>query len=610
MSNFTRKTVLICTLFLLAGPIQIAPAEPNTVEIDVFENVVCEQELVTPMGPEFIRMTGRATVHVIFEGLREGLADDDDGNHLDEVDTEIVELSLTGLSPSLGPLKMRLSTGIQSIGMMEETANDRTGLLEVPPFGPGSVDSFFDIYFELDVAGQTFYGQGPMRLGGLLSEKPAGHTDTYGNQQPIQLLDANGDPTPLSVGPGRMRPNPPVELDLYETALCWLDLQIPDGSIIKITLTGQTTERIFFEGADQGSAFDDDGNRLDEVHTEMPVLDMKGNNPYLGPLYLRLNSDLLSLGLMEEQGGHNTGVLDVPPFTKDGYVDSFFDVFFELDLSIGTFHNQSPMCLRGVLWHKPAGPMTIYEISTPIQLYDEDGNPSGLYINACRYRPSPVVEIDEMDTSTGIVDLVSPSGGSYTVELIGTSKMHTFFERDFEGSANDDDGNGLDEVKTELVELSLSGFDPELGQVHLGLDQSTPTMGQIEERTNILTGMLDLSPFDEGGYADSFFDVYAEIEVGGTLMYVARPMFWRGVLNKKPAAPGDTYENLEAVKLVDAHGTETGWTLGAVRYVPTACGDSLHPYPIGDLNLDCQVNFLDVAIMGLHWLECTRPDCY
>ncbi|HIJ51547.1 MAG TPA: hypothetical protein HPP66_00125 [Planctomycetes bacterium] len=611
MGGFSRKILLFCTLILFTSPIQTAPAEPNTVEIDVFENVISEQQLQMPDGTtEIIRMTGEATEHVFFEGPREGLANDDDGDELDEVKTEMVELNLTGLSSMLGSVQLRLLTGIPSIGQMEETKNDKSGLLEVPPFGDGMVESFFDIFFEIEVAGQLLYGRDPMHLRGLLSEKSAGPMDIYENLGNIQLFDINGNPTGLLLGPGRLRPNPPVEVDVFETPLCHLDLQAPDGSTVTEMLTGRTTERVFFEGAHQGSAYDDDGNLLDEVQTEMVELDLKGYSSMFGPMQLRLNTDMRSAGRMEERTDYNTGVLDVPPFFKDGMVDSFFDIYFELDVLGATYYNRYPMHLRAVLSHKPAGPMDIYENLTQVQMYDENGNPTGFYIGAIRYRPNPVVEVDVLDTSMGLIDLVTPSGQTYPVELVGTSKMHVFFERDFKGSANDDDGDGLDEVKTEIVELNLSGFDPWLGEVRLGLDESTMTMGEIEESSDIKTGRLDLPPFAETGSADSFFDVHFEIEVDGMIMYGARPMLWRGVLNEKPAAPGDIYENLENIKLVDAPGTETGYTLGASWYEPIACGDAAHPYPIGDLNLDCRVNFLDVAILALHWLECTRPDCY
>jgi len=39
------------------------------------------------------------------------------------------------------------------------------------------------------------------------------------------------------------------------------------------------------------------------------------------------------------------------------------------------------------------------------------------------------------------------------------------------------------------------------------------------------------------------------------------------------------------------------------------CGDANHPYPVGDLNHDCCVNLLDLAILASHWLERTVPEC-
>ncbi|MHB9071536.1 MAG: hypothetical protein ACYC54_14355 [Sedimentisphaerales bacterium] len=38
------------------------------------------------------------------------------------------------------------------------------------------------------------------------------------------------------------------------------------------------------------------------------------------------------------------------------------------------------------------------------------------------------------------------------------------------------------------------------------------------------------------------------------------------------------------------------------------CGDPAHPYPTADLNLDCYVNFADIAIIAQHWLNCTDPN--
>lgn len=173
-------------------------------------------------------MKGHATVHVFFEGLQEGLADDDDGDSLDEVATEIVELYLVGFSPLLGLVRMSLNTALPSMGEMEETIDSNTGVLDVPPFGSGTIDSFFEIYFEFEMLGQNFYNIAPLRWQGVLSEKSAGHQDTYENLADIQLFDAAGRPTGYFLGAGRFLPNPPVEVDILDTSIGSLELITPD----------------------------------------------------------------------------------------------------------------------------------------------------------------------------------------------------------------------------------------------------------------------------------------------------------------------------------------------------------------------------------------------
>ncbi len=38
------------------------------------------------------------------------------------------------------------------------------------------------------------------------------------------------------------------------------------------------------------------------------------------------------------------------------------------------------------------------------------------------------------------------------------------------------------------------------------------------------------------------------------------------------------------------------------------CGDTLHPYPDGDVTGDCEVDLEDVNKLSTSWLECTHPD--
>lgn len=77
-------------------------------------------------------------------------------------------------------------------------------------------------------------------------------------------------------------------------------------------------------------------------------------------------------------------------------------------------------------------------------------------------------------------------------------------------------------------------------------------------------------------------------------------------------APGD-FEQLRAddqtgrrwiqyIRL--SHVSPLAGEIDAVSDV-AACGDYQHPLPAGDVNQDCRVNLLDLAILAEHWMVCT-----
>jgi hypothetical protein len=39
------------------------------------------------------------------------------------------------------------------------------------------------------------------------------------------------------------------------------------------------------------------------------------------------------------------------------------------------------------------------------------------------------------------------------------------------------------------------------------------------------------------------------------------------------------------------------------------CGDIIHPFPVGDLNEDCKVDFSDFAELAANWMMCTPVAC-
>ena len=168
--------------------------------------------------------------------------------------------------------------------------------------------------------------------------------------------------------------------------------------------------------------------------------------------------------------------------------------------------------MSSVINHKPPAPGDTYENPEKIQLLDANGNLTGFSIGAGRHTPRPPVEIDYFPNTTAVMELQSLGGGSVPIALAGPTTVHVFFEGPNEGDANDDNGNGRDEVQTEMVDMQLTGNSP-LGPVLVRLNPNIPSRGQIEETANTQPGRLDLPPFAPSGTASSFFDVFFEITI-------------------------------------------------------------------------------------------------
>jgi len=197
------------------------------------------------------------------------------------------------------------------------------------------------------------------------------------------------------------------------------------------------------------------------------------------------------------------------------------------------------------------------------------------------------LEVDIFTTSAQI-ELVTPSGDVALVQLSGPIKQHVNFEGPNDGDADDDDNDGLDEVRTEIVEMDLVGTNPLVGQVRLHVHSNIPSFGQIREQVNNTPGVLDIPPFTPTGMADSFFDVFFRIELPalGQYFFAAQPKRLIGMITHKPPAPCDSYENHDQTPIIDTNGNPTGFFLGSLT-LEIPCQD------------DCDWNPRDAYKM--HW---------
>jgi len=182
--------------------------------------------------------------------------------------------------------------------------------------------------------------------------------------------------------------------------------------------------------------------------------------------------------------------------------------------------------------------------------------------------PTPLPpEVDEFPESIAQVTLITPTGQESVIDLEGPTTVHVFFEGAVEGEAKDNDGDGLDEVSTEIVSMELTGVSP-MGPVVVRLNPDIPSTGEIEEISNDTPGILDLPPFTTEGIADSFFDVYFELEMGEFVFRTDEPKRMETVIGHKPPQKGDTYENPEWIPLVDLYGQHTGFFVGPAFHTP------------------------------------------
>jgi len=205
----------------------------------------------------------------------------------------------------------------------------------------------------------------------------------------------------------------------------------------------------------------------------------------------------------------------------------------------------------------------------------QGGNPMGQGTNCTTTQCSSAVEHDEGITFpvNGLV-LYAPSIGAETISLSGPMAMDVYFEGPEEGDAQDDDDNGLDEVRTRVLSLDLHGIDPVLGPVSLKLNHAFDSTGGIEETENLLVGRLDVPPFGPAGsVADSFFDIFVEIETGGQKRHSNTPLRFAGTITYKPLEDKDVFwcVSTEPVELFNEAGISTGETLGCIEPMGACC---------------------------------------
>jgi hypothetical protein len=441
--------------------------------------------------------------------------------------TEMLSLSLTGTSQMLGgPVMISEPLARASVGQILRRAD-------------GQFDSFFDVFMVMDTPQGRFLTLQPTRMSAVLHSVPPGPGTFYrGPGTVIPLWDESGtrqvgeieevehiihDPLPCKL--------PPKGEDCLES---WVHVVLvhPDGTQEELWLDGPTrirraapAPRCTLSGAPCQTNADcpqpgDMCMANSQAATEMVSLMARGNSS-LGPVLIRESPTMASNGQL----------LLAPPDPvrpAEFMVDSFFDVFVEVEIGGQRFHAEQPARMSATLNNLPPSDGTVYlGPGTTLNLLDANGNPTGIRIIEvahvvhrpirCKLPPGG----DDCFDSWVQARLEIDGLGTADLMLAGPSRV---LRSDPTGTCNvsqlqpctTNAGCPTGEVcvpdsqaATEMVSMSLMGQSPTLGMVQIIESPEMPSSGRIHE------GFADVLPTNPSGpfRVDSFFDVFTEIHV-------------------------------------------------------------------------------------------------
>ena len=242
---------------------------------------------------------------------------------------------------------------------------------------------------DVEIDGQVFHNETPLKISGVFNRTPHEVGDRYTSQTTPFLFDSDNNPTGYRIDSFTFFPVAIARV--FPRAMGSLTLGTPAGPGGLIFLQGVAADRLDINA--NGAAVDNGGNGLDDINTMFIQLDMTGSSG-LGAIHLLLREYSKSpyqpsAGGMEEQANNTPGILDTPPFTVTGLVDSFFDIYLEIQIAGQPVHNETPLRIGGTFGSAFPFPGDSYiNLNHPL-LYDESNAPTGWSIGDFNYYPVP-----------------------------------------------------------------------------------------------------------------------------------------------------------------------------------------------------------------------------
>lgn len=529
-------------------PTNNSVSETTTVVTDGFDRFGSTGKVIVHLDPAFFPIPP-SSPPVVIRLSSAGLLDSvvRRGPMGPNIPIELVSLSLTGATPLAGNVQVSQSPFFLSLGSIDNVVQDAQCRLI-------SGDSRLGVYVRIDLPnfGVSLFNDGPnpIDLRAHLDHLPP-YDDQYENPflVPIPLYDVAFPP-----------PNPPRARLLYEVHHA--DPEFPPGEIDCFDTTMTAQAQLFPPFPFPGNFLlqasgETDIRRSDpfppsppvppdplgsQIQTELVSMDLRGFDPGLGGNYfIRQNT-------APPQGGFSLGSISENPDAPDRYTyaaDSFFDVFFRIDTAAGPIFNRPGNPAQMIasdgfagngLRIVPPGTNQFYQQSpAPVQLEDQFGNPIGFIQNInhtirdyMSWQPPPPRGRDCFDSwitlEITLNPPVVPFACSETLMLPGPVKM-------LRGDPFDP-GDGRDVIDTIFACGILRGPSACLGGTNVTVHPS---------RTLTSSGRIQSIAPSENFPADSFFDVFMEMETVAGQFHTNASTHMTTTINAVPPGPGEIY---------------------------------------------------------------------
>jgi hypothetical protein len=537
------------------------------------------------------------------------------------INTQILQMQLTGTDPTAGAITLRRNTAQTSAGQIRNVVQNGACA-----FAAG--DASFDVFVEVDVGalGETWINQTPVHLEAKLTSLPPKNvTFEVTTATAVALvnkttLQSRGQ---LLYAAHTADPSyPPAGADCFDSLL---------SASVKIFASGQTST-IFGFGPTQvdrgpqipGGFCQNNGAPCQtnancsglntcvgpHVDTEIASLSLSGFDTLLGNFTVHVapsgtsnccaahatpgctDSSCAQLICAQDafcctgqwdnlcatqaqaqpacvanctnpNAGPSTGKVQSNSNTKTYPATSFFDVFIEIDSSAkGKLHTTAPIHVTALtaLRNLPPDPQTIYRYSGPaVALYNTAGNAVG-EISTVDHTvqvpldctPAPPAGDDCLDSRIQ-VQLTVPPCPTETLILPGQFRV-------MRGTPYDPGGFGAEVIDTLVAKALFSGSGACLGPLSVRLGPAGASTGKVRS----------LAP-REFFPADSFFDVFAQVDTATGPLTGSGPVHVGTTINALPPAAGEIYFGPgTAINLYDSHGIQVGQILEVAHEVQGA----------------------------------------